>query len=172
MLRIRPGLEDLKTYSVPDVDWPVRLDANERAEDLPPAVRAKLIARLGALPAHRYPEIAQHSLRAALAAGFGLAADNVAVGNGSSEILAACCHVFGGPGRQIVFPCQPSHRTIDGGQGGKDQKIRRPHRRRHRGRQPAQEHQAGGRPDQPDSRPKPTTQVRFFCIWKVQWNDS
>jgi len=104
MLRIRPGLEDLKTYSVPDVDWPVRLDANERAEDLPPAVRAKLIARLGALPAHRYPEIAQHSLRAALAAGFGLAADNVAVGNGSSEILAACCHVFGGPGRQIVFP--------------------------------------------------------------------
>lgn len=104
MWQIRPGLDSLISYHVPDIAWPVKLDANERAEDLPPAVKEKLAERLAAVAANRYPEIGQHTLKASLAAGFGLAPDNVAIGNGSSEVLAGLCRVFGGAGRKTVFP--------------------------------------------------------------------
>jgi len=36
----RDGLELLKPYSVEEASWPVKLDANERPTDLPPAVKA------------------------------------------------------------------------------------------------------------------------------------
>ncbi len=104
MWQIRPGLESVKSYHVPDIAWPVKLDANERAEDLPPRVKDAIVERLAAVAANRYPEIGQHTLKAALADGLGLAPENIALGNGSSEVLAALCRVFGGPGRKIVYP--------------------------------------------------------------------
>lgn len=104
MWQIRPGLESLQSYHVPDIAWPIKLDANERADDPPPLVKEKLVERLAAVAANRYPEIDQHSLKAAIADGYGLRAENVAVGNGSSEVLAALCRVFGGTGRKTVFP--------------------------------------------------------------------
>lgn len=104
MWQIRPGLDSLKSYHLPDVAWPVKLDANERAGDLPPAVQGEIAARVAALAVNRYPEIAQLSLKNALADSHGLTAANVAVGNGSSEVLAALCRVFGGAGRGLVFP--------------------------------------------------------------------
>lgn len=104
MWQIRPGLESLTSYHVPDIAWPVKLDANERAEELPPVVKARLAERLAAVAANRYPEIGQQTLKALLAGSFGLTPENIAVGNGSSEVLAALCHVFGGPGRKVVYP--------------------------------------------------------------------
>lgn len=104
MFAFRPGLDAIKSYQVDEAGWRVKLDANERAEAMPAAVQAELAARLAALPVNRYPEMGQQGLRTAIAAGLGLAAANVAVGNGSSEILAALCHVFGGGGRAIVYP--------------------------------------------------------------------
>lgn len=104
MWRIRAGLDGLKPYTIDEAFMPIRLDANERPEDLPPRVRDELAVRLAALPANRYPEIGQRRLRQVLAADLGLKVENIAVGNGSSEVLAALCHVFGGAGRKIVFP--------------------------------------------------------------------
>lgn len=104
MWQIRPGLDTIKSYHVPDIAWPVKLDANERAEALPPAVQARIAERLAAVAGNRYPEIGQHSLKKALADGLGLEPENIALGNGSSEVLAAICRVFGGVGRKIVYP--------------------------------------------------------------------
>ncbi|HWR07702.1 histidinol-phosphate transaminase [Sporomusa sp.] len=100
----RSGLESLQPYSVAEVNWSTRLDANERPTDLPPAVKAKVIERLRALPFNRYPEISAQSLKAVIAADFGLTASNVLIGNGSSEILEALCYAYGGAGRSIVYP--------------------------------------------------------------------
>ncbi|QDR81495.1 histidinol-phosphate transaminase [Sporomusa termitida] len=104
MFMPRAGLEALQTYSVADTDWAIRLDANERPTDLPPAVKARIIERLGLLPFNRYPEISAQSLKAVIAAEFGLQAANVLIGNGSSEILEALCFAYGGAGRSIVYP--------------------------------------------------------------------
>jgi histidinol-phosphate aminotransferase len=103
MFEFRPGLDAIKSYSIEEADWRVKLDANERAEALPAAVQAELTARLAALAVNRYPEIGQHGLRTKIAADLGLPAANIAVGNGSSEILAALCHAYGGNGKAIVY---------------------------------------------------------------------
>ncbi|WP_371381061.1 histidinol-phosphate transaminase [Sporomusa aerivorans] len=104
MLTPRSGLETLKPYSVEEINWPVRLDANERPLDLPPAVKAKVAERLASLPFNRYPEISAQSLKTTIGADFGLKAANVLIGNGSSEVLEALCYAFGGAGRSIVYP--------------------------------------------------------------------
>lgn len=104
MFMPRAGLEALQPYAAADTDWAVRLDANERPADLPPAVKARVIERLGNLPFNRYPEISAQSLKATIAAEFGLSATNVLIGNGSSELLEALCFAYGGAGRSIVYP--------------------------------------------------------------------
>ncbi|HSP35490.1 MAG TPA: aminotransferase class I/II-fold pyridoxal phosphate-dependent enzyme, partial [Thermoanaerobaculia bacterium] len=44
------------------------------------------------------------TLRDAIAAAYGLAAENILVGNGSNELLAAAIGTFVGPGTQVVIP--------------------------------------------------------------------
>jgi len=107
MWKIRKGLDALNAYSIEEDDWAVKLDANERPRNLPPRVMERLMERLAALQYNRYPEITPRSLREKIAGPLGLKADNVVIGNGSSELLAVLCYVFGGQGRKIVFP-QPS----------------------------------------------------------------
>lgn len=104
MFTPRSGLETLKPYSVDEAQWPIRLDANERPADLPPAIKTKVLEKLTSLPFNRYPEIGALSLKTAIGAEFGLAAANVLIGNGSSQILEAICYAFGGGGRSIVYP--------------------------------------------------------------------
>lgn len=104
MFAPRTGLESLKPYSIEEINWRIRLDANERPADLPPAVKNKVIERLTALAFNRYPEISAHSLKTTIGESFGLKAANVLIGNGSSEVLAALCFAFGGAGRSIVYP--------------------------------------------------------------------
>ncbi len=104
MIAPRSGLEVLPTYSVEEMEWPVRLDANESPNDMPPAIKAKVMEKLSALPFNRYPELTAQSLKETIAAGFGVKAANVLVGNGSSEILEKLCFAFGGAGRSIVYP--------------------------------------------------------------------
>jgi histidinol-phosphate aminotransferase len=104
MWQIRDGLETLKSYTIEEGDWAIKLDANESAMNMPVSVQRKLMERLATLPFNRYPELTQLSLRQKIAASLGLEAENVAIGNGSSQLLQALCYVFGGTGRKIVYP--------------------------------------------------------------------
>lgn len=106
-MELRAGLNTLKTYSIEEGDWAVKLDANECAHNLPALVRQRLAERLAALPFNRYPEITQYGLRRQIAASLGLEPDNVSIGNGSSQLLQALCFIYGGPGRKLIYP-QPS----------------------------------------------------------------
>lgn len=101
---IRLGLDQLKPYSVEETEFPIKLDANERASNLPAAVLQEVTGRLGELAFNRYPDIGITGLRDKIAKAMNLSRDNVVVGNGSSELLAALCYAFGGTGRSIVFP--------------------------------------------------------------------
>lgn len=100
----RPGLETLKPYSVEEKDWDIKLDANENPNNLPPLVRERVMNQLEYLAFNRYPDMGMKELRAQIAENFNTNVQNVQIGNGSSEIIMALCHIFGGPGRSIVFP--------------------------------------------------------------------
>jgi histidinol-phosphate aminotransferase len=104
MWKYRKGLDTLKSYSIDERDWDIRLDANESPFNLPPLVAERLLARLSRLPFNRYPEISAAGLKEQIAARFSLPVDNIQVGSGSSEILMAVCQAVGGDGHTIVFP--------------------------------------------------------------------
>jgi len=104
---LRPSLRLLQPYETNEPFWRIKLDANENAFGLPAAVAEKVAEAISRVSLNRYPEIAASKLRQAIAEFWGLAKEDILVGNGSSELIAAACLAFGGTGRSIVFP-EPS----------------------------------------------------------------
>jgi histidinol-phosphate aminotransferase len=100
----RPGLEQLKTYSVEEKEWDIKLDANESPNNLPPLVHERVMNQFEYLAFNRYPDISVRALRSQIAENFSVTVQNIVIGNGSSEILLSLFQTFGGPGRGIVFP--------------------------------------------------------------------
>lgn len=82
----------------------VKLNQNESPFDLPREVKEAVLARMVERPWNLYPDFESLGLRTALANAYGLAAENVLVGNGSNELLAAAIGAFVGPGTPVVFP--------------------------------------------------------------------
>ena len=100
----RPGLETLPVYGVEEPVWRYKLDANERSASLPRTVQEKINRRIKAVDSRRYPDIAALALRSRLAQIYGVETQQVQIGNGSSELIATLCAVFGGAGRAIAYP--------------------------------------------------------------------
>ena len=103
MLKLRESLETLQPYAVEEQRFPIMLDANESAVNLPPAVLKEVAGTLASLDFNRYPDIGMTTLRKQIAANFAVTMEHVLLGSGSSAILEILCYVFGG-GRSIVFP--------------------------------------------------------------------
>ena len=100
----RPGLLQLPVYHADDSQAVIRLDANERTQNLPEPVRQAVVNRLSNLAFNRYPEMNMTTLKTLLADGLGVSVAEVAVGCGSSALLEAACQAFGGAGRKIAYP--------------------------------------------------------------------
>jgi histidinol-phosphate aminotransferase len=101
----RSGLEKLPVYSMTEEpQWDVKLDANERSAPLPHLVRMALRRRFQMIATHRYPDLGAETLRTLLAEAYQLRAEQITIGNGSSELIEAVCCAFGGAGRSIVYP--------------------------------------------------------------------
>ena len=82
----------------------IKLNQNESAEDLPRGWKERALARIVERPWNRYPDFESIGLRSALARAYGYEAENVLVGNGSNELLAATVGAFVGPGTPVVLP--------------------------------------------------------------------
>ena len=100
----RPGTENLPIYTVGEEPrWISKLDANERSARLPASVNKAIAARLRATDSTRYPDMGASSLRRILAEAYQVDLEQVLVGNGSSELIAAVCATFGGRDRAIAY---------------------------------------------------------------------
>ncbi|HWS71178.1 MAG TPA: aminotransferase class I/II-fold pyridoxal phosphate-dependent enzyme [Thermoanaerobaculia bacterium] len=82
----------------------VKLNQNESPFDLPRAMKEEVLARVAERPWNVYPDFESMGLRSALANTYGMGAENVLVGNGSNELLAAAIGAFVGPGTPVIFP--------------------------------------------------------------------
>lgn len=100
----RAGMESLPVYGTIDPVWRIKLDANERSAALPVGVRRRIEKRWRETALHRYPDITANGLRLLIAESEKISIDQVLVGGGSSELIAATCEAFGGAGRPIVYP--------------------------------------------------------------------
>lgn len=101
---VRQGVERLGEYTVKTVDASIILNANENNYPLPQQLQEILNQRLAVFPFNRYPPLKAELLADVIAEELDVDADCVKIGNGSSDLLAHACYVFGGHNKKIAVP--------------------------------------------------------------------
>jgi histidinol-phosphate aminotransferase len=104
--RPRPEVLKIAAYvageaKLPGVNRILKLSSNEGAFGPPPGAQEAAARVAGEL--HRYPDGGSNELRRALGARFGLDPAQIVCGTGSDELIQILCHVYGGPGTEIVM---------------------------------------------------------------------
>jgi histidinol-phosphate aminotransferase len=82
----------------------IKLNQNEGPTDFPRELKEQVLAHALERSWNIYPDFESMHLRGALAKAYGFEIDNVLVGNGSNELLAAAIPTFVGPGTPVVYP--------------------------------------------------------------------
>ncbi len=104
--RPRPEVMQIHAYvggeaKLPGVNRIIKLSSNEGPFGPPPGAQAAAIRTAGEL--HRYPDGGSTELRRAIGARFGLDPARIVCGTGSDELIQILCHVYGGPGTEIIM---------------------------------------------------------------------
>ena len=86
---------------IPGVNRIVKLSSNEGAFGPPPAA-VQAFAEVAA-NIHRYPDGGSGELRRAIGARFGLDPARIVCGTGSDELIGHLCHIYAGPGCDILM---------------------------------------------------------------------
>ena len=98
----RATVAAMTAYTLELREAEIKLNQNESPFDFP--LKEEALARVAQRAWNRYPDFESTMLRSALANAYGYAAENILVGNGSNELLAATIGAFVGPGTPVVFP--------------------------------------------------------------------
>jgi histidinol-phosphate aminotransferase len=80
----------------------IRLSANENPHGPPPRAVAAITKTLKTI--HRYPDGTGRGLKAKLAQRWGLAPDNIIIGNGSNEVFELAARTFVQQGDEVLLP--------------------------------------------------------------------
>jgi histidinol-phosphate aminotransferase len=101
---VREAVRRISGYALPEpVPIRVKLDFNESPFDVPEEIRARVLEALAARRWSRYPDLGAPRLKAALARAFGRSPEEVVVGNGSGEVIAAAITVTAGCGGRLAL---------------------------------------------------------------------
>lgn len=100
-MNLRPDLRALPAYRFEAHDAPVKLDQNERPDELPAALKAAALARLAAAAWHRYPEVHPARLAERFGALHDWPAEGVVVAGGSNVLIQALT-IAAGLGRRVA----------------------------------------------------------------------
>jgi histidinol-phosphate aminotransferase len=100
---IRPEIQALKAYHVPDSAGLIKLDAMENPYAWPEALRDDWLAALRDAPLNRYPDPQGRELQQALREAMGIPADMaLLLGNGSDELIQMLALAVAQPGRKVL----------------------------------------------------------------------
>jgi len=83
----RPAVRRRKAYTLASYPKLIKLNQNELAYDLPPAVKKKLLARLKKLALNRYPTVQPERLQKKLAKVLGVKPEQLLFTNGSNVLI-------------------------------------------------------------------------------------
>ena len=93
---IRELVKSFQPYRVVEGNYRVWLDKNESPYDLPDWVKEEIFDELREMSFNRYPHITSMPAREAIADFYGVSPKNVAVGNGSDELISYLVRLFDG----------------------------------------------------------------------------
>ena len=100
----RATVAAMTAYTLELREAETKLNQNESPFDFPRELKQQLVDRILERSWNRSPDFESNALREALASSFALRPENVLVGNGSNELLAAAIGTFVGPGTPVVIP--------------------------------------------------------------------
>lgn len=102
---VRPEVQALTAYHVPDPGRLIKLDAMENPYTWPPQIVAQWLEELRGVSLNRYPDPAAARLKERLRTAFRLPADSaLLLGNGSDELIQMILMAVAGPDRAVVAP--------------------------------------------------------------------
>ncbi|HON58826.1 MAG TPA: histidinol-phosphate transaminase [Smithella sp.] len=104
---IAPGILRQSGYVAPEVDVPVKMDANENPFGLQEPLKRRLLEKMSAVAFNRYPAAGSPELRERFARYFGVKKDMIMPGNGSDELIQALCLAFRGKIKGVMV-CSPT----------------------------------------------------------------
>jgi histidinol-phosphate aminotransferase len=97
----RAAVAAMSAYTLELREAEIKLNQNESPFDFP--FKDEALASIVKRAWNRYPDFESTTLRTALADAYAMTPENVLVGNGSNELLAAAIGAFVGPGTPVVF---------------------------------------------------------------------
>jgi histidinol-phosphate aminotransferase len=100
----RAAIAAMTAYTLELREAEIKLNQNESPYDLPRELKDEVLTRIARMPWNLYPDFESTTLRIALANAYALQPEQILVGNGSNELLAAAIGAFVGPGTPVVFP--------------------------------------------------------------------
>lgn len=102
---IRPGIQALRAYAVPDPGERIKLDAMENPYTWPEPLVEAWLGKLRQLSLNRYPDPAARQLKTQLRQAMGIPAGaELVLGNGSDELIQMIALAVAEPGRVVLAP--------------------------------------------------------------------
>jgi len=101
---VKEKVQSLKAYHVENVDCEIKLHANENSFPLPPEILKQFEEVFKSTELNRYPDPDCGSLKQTLAKRLDVQSENLAIGNGSDELIQILLQVFCDPGETVGFP--------------------------------------------------------------------
>ncbi len=101
---VKEKVQSLKAYHVENVDCEIKLHANENSFPLPPEILKQFEEVFKSTELNRYPDPDCGSLKQTLAKRLDVEPENLAIGNGSDELIQILLQVFCDPGETVGFP--------------------------------------------------------------------
>ncbi len=102
---IRPEIQQLCAYHVPDATGLIKLDAMENPYPWPGQLLEAWLSALRGANLNRYPDAAAQTLKAALRRAMAVPDSmDILLGNGSDELLQIILLAVGGPERSVLAP--------------------------------------------------------------------
>jgi histidinol-phosphate aminotransferase len=101
---VKEKVQSLKAYHVENIDCEIKLHANENSFPLPPEILKQFEEVFKSTELNRYPDPDCGSLKQTLAKRLDVESENLAIGNGSDELIQILLQVFCDPGETVGFP--------------------------------------------------------------------
>jgi len=101
---VKAAVRGVEAYSLAARRAPVKINQNENPQDLPEALKRRILDRALERSWSRYPDFDPKELTDALARFAGWKADGVLAGNGSNELIETLLLVTVGAESRVVIP--------------------------------------------------------------------
>jgi histidinol-phosphate aminotransferase len=102
MYELTKKLKKIDSYEPVEMDFKIRLDANESPFNIPPEMADEIAEAVRGIPFNRYPDPYACEVRQAFAENFDLPPEYITAGNGSDELISIIASCFLEKGDRIL----------------------------------------------------------------------